>query len=105
MKNYIKLKKFSLFKNYYVFVDTKDYLADQIFIRNKVKVDFGEEASCEDYPKYVVIFCKIKKKDNNKFLKSLEELERKMLILGHTDYGNICQKIQDIAYGKMNVTE
>ena len=42
-KNYWKLQKFSIFYTYYAFIDSQDYLADQLFVKHKVKVDFGKE--------------------------------------------------------------
>ena len=36
------LEKFSLLYDYYAFFDTKDYLADSLFIKHKVHVHFME---------------------------------------------------------------
>lgn len=41
--NFVKIKKFSLLYYHYAYLDTKDYLADQLFVNNKVKVRFGRE--------------------------------------------------------------
>ena len=35
-KNYWRLRRFSLFYKYYAFVDTEEYLGDQLFIQQKV---------------------------------------------------------------------
>ena len=43
MKNYYKLQSPSFFKFQYVFLDSEDYLADQLFIKYKVTVDFGDD--------------------------------------------------------------
>ena len=56
------LKRFSLRYSFYAIIDTEDYLADQLFIREQVRVWFGHELSNPDSP-YRVIFCKCKKKD------------------------------------------
>ena len=40
-KNYWRLRRFSLFYKYYAFVDTEEYLGDQLFIQQKVEVSFG----------------------------------------------------------------
>lgn len=37
MKNYIKLRKASLFYYHYIFADTEDYLADQSLFRMKLE--------------------------------------------------------------------
>ena len=40
---YLKIRKVSLRYNYFLFFDTSEYLADQLFIRQKVRVWFDEE--------------------------------------------------------------
>ena len=40
---YLKIKKLSLRYDYFLFFDTSEYLADQLFIRQKVRVWFDEE--------------------------------------------------------------
>ena len=38
MKNYIPILKFSLFYYHFMYVDTKEYLADDLFINENIKV-------------------------------------------------------------------
>ncbi len=90
MKNYIKLEDKSLLYYHYVYVDAVSYLADELFIQEKVRVHFGKEAKKEGYP-YHVIFCKVRKKNEEKFLSAMEQLNKKMLLLGHSDYMDICE--------------
>lgn len=42
MRNYVKIEKKSLLFNYYAYIDTEEYLADNIFIQEKLKVFFGK---------------------------------------------------------------
>ena len=42
-RNYIAFRQFSLLWNHYAFIDVPAYLADQLFIKHKVTVHFGEE--------------------------------------------------------------
>lgn len=60
--NYWTIRKFSLLYSYYTIIDTTDYLADQLFVKNEVRVWFGQEYICPDGP-YCVIFCKCRKRD------------------------------------------
>ena len=94
IKNYTVLDEFSLLYRHYCFLDVKEYFADGIFIKNKIKVKFGKEFSKNNY---VVIFCKVRKHDADAFEKSMEELHRKMLLLGYKDYEDISQ---DVFQGK-----
>ena len=58
-KNYIPLEKISLRYKYFCFIDTKEYLADALFIKNKVRVWFQNEAHKPDTD-FVFIFCKVR---------------------------------------------
>lgn len=42
MRNYVKIEKKSLLYNYYAYIDTEDFFADDIFIQEKVRVQFGK---------------------------------------------------------------
>ena len=41
-KNYILIQK-HLFRSEYIFADTEEYLADQLFKNEKIRVNFGTE--------------------------------------------------------------
>lgn len=92
-KNYMEIDKFSFKYCYFCFVDTNEYLADKIFIRHKINVKFGDEYGREGSD-YVIVFCKVKKKDQEEFREAMKELEKKMLLLGHTDYMDFCNQLQ-----------
>lgn len=92
-KNYWQIKKFSSFYKYYAFIDTEDYFGDQLFIQQEVRVFFGKEYEKKG-EKYLIIFCKIRKKDEEKFLKALGRLEKKMILMGNEDYINFCEDIK-----------
>ena len=87
--NYLKLNLYSPFTYSYIFVDCDKYLADRLFINHKVSVKFGREYYKEDSV-YRIIFCKIKKRDEERFLLALSEMYNKMLLLGYTDYTDFC---------------
>ena len=95
IKNYFKIRKWSMRYDYYAFVDTADYLADSLFIKKRVRVRFGKEMK---HPKeaYMVIFCKVLKKDTDRFLDALSELSNKMILCGHADYDAFCKEISQL---------
>ena len=100
IKNYIRIGRFSLWYAYYAIIDVPEYYGDQLFIQQQVTVEFGAEYAHNDSP-YLVIFCKVRKKDESKFLKALAELPRKMLLCGYTDYNHYCQSfIQKMESGR-----
>ena len=86
---YQDIERFSLLNAYYAYMDTDAYLADQLFVKQKVKVDFGKEYSQEGSD-YLVIFCRVRKTKEKEFIRALEELKNKMLLMGHKDYLSFC---------------
>lgn len=86
------VSKFSLFNAYFIFVDTKEYLADSLFIKHQVRVHFETEYSKPNSP-YRIILCHVRKRDVPKFHAALQELQHKMIFLGYTDYADACSKI------------
>lgn len=90
--NYIELGKsrFSRYKQF-AYIDTMGFLADRIFVENKVRVKF-----CGDYKhrekNYVVVICKVKEKDVPMFLQALKELKNRALLMGNTDYETFCKE-------------
>lgn len=89
-KNYFTLEKFSMLYAHYAFIDVPEYYADQLFIEHKVKVRFGREYRHHDYP-YVIIFCKVRKSDRDRFLAALGGINRKMLLCGYPGYEEFCR--------------
>lgn len=99
MKNYVHFKEFSLLYDHYAFIDVPQYYADQLFIRHQVRVYFGEEMGHSDQP-YIVIFCKVKKRDRDRFLAALSDLERKMIVCGYPEYETACESIIALMSGQ-----
>lgn len=91
-KLYWSLGKFSLRYNYFAFFDVKEYYADQLFIQNKVRVWFDGEYEKRG-SQYIVVLCHVRKRDTDKFLSSMESLNRKMQICGHSDYESTVEHI------------
>ena len=53
---------------------------------------FKRKMARADSP-YYIIFCKVLKRDVQKFEDVLEKLKAKMLLLGHNDYVDVCDEI------------
>lgn len=77
---YQDIERFSLLNAYYAYMDTDAYLADQLFIKHQVRVHFREEYVRDGSP-YRVIFCHVRKRDQERFLAALNELPGKMMLL------------------------
>ena len=89
IKNYFTLKKLSLLYDHYAFIDVPDYYADQLFIRHQVTVRFRYEYKHPEQP-YIIIFCKVRKRDRKRFLSALAELNDKMILCGYSGYEAFC---------------
>jgi hypothetical protein len=89
-KNYVLVQK-HLFRSEYIFADTEEYLADQLFKNEKIRVNFGKEFGHKE-KKYLLISCKIWNKDHDKFFTSMEKLRNKMPLIGNTDYEKFCKE-------------
>lgn len=92
MKNYWRMDDFSIFSVPYAYVDHSSYLADQLFVQNKVTMKFKGEMVRDDSP-YCIILCKVLKKDVTRFEEALGRLKDKMLLLGYKDYPEACDEI------------
>ena len=90
-KNYLKLARPSFLYRYFCFVDTDEFLADDLFISQKIRVYFLNDYRKEE-SKYCFVICKVRKRNVDKFLYALERLETKMLLAGHYDYPAFCKK-------------
>ena len=92
MKNFWKMDGFSLFTVPYAYVDHNSYFADSLFAQRKISMKFKSEMAKENSP-YCIVFCKVSKRDTQKFEEAMEKLNDKMLLLGHSDYGVVCDEI------------
>lgn len=91
--NYFCYKRFMGIGYMYIDACINDhYIADSIFIKNKVPIKFEETFESADSD-YCICFCKIKRKYKEIMEKSFEELKNKMWLMGFLDYENFCNDI------------
>ena len=90
--NYIKIRSLNPFVSKFMFIDTDSYLADNVFINAKLHVSFKDEMA-RDNDKYRIIFCNVKRSQSETFVKCMEELKKKMILLGNHDYNDVCEEI------------
>ena len=98
-ENCWKLRYISLRSVRYAYLDTREYLADALLAKRQVRVRFGQEMSKRGEP-YLIVSCKIKKRDEACFLEAMSELCDRMLLLGHTDYGACCERVMNAITGE-----
>lgn len=89
---YLKIRKPSLRYDYFLFFDTPEYLAVQLFIKQMVRAWFDQEYAKEGSP-FLAILCHVKKKDSAKFLAALDALKNKRVLCGYPEYEAEVQKM------------
>jgi len=100
--NYYQCRNFGIKYKLFFYIDVREYLADKLFLDYKIPIKWTREFSHKDSP-YLVIFCKVPKKEIPKFEKAMEDLKNKMLICGHRDYEELCKIImKEITGGRIN---
>ena len=77
----------------YAFADIPSYRADAIFIRAEIPVRFARREFASDEHEYVFVFCHFKKRYEPRFLECMADLERALIMEGHSDYPAFCRKI------------
>ncbi len=82
---FLKIDRFSLRYEYFIYFDVQAYLADRMFIKHKVKVWFDREYT-KDGSQYIAIFCHVKKRCVPAFLAAINDLKNSMKICGNPDY-------------------
>lgn len=86
---YIALDDWTPFRKLYAYMDTADiYRADDLFRKYRVRVRFKREWQSPD-GRYRIVFCSVPKKQSQLFEKAMEELPKRLLILGYDDYEEI----------------
>ena len=90
--NFWKLADLSILTVPYAYVDHFSYLADNLFVQEKVRVKFKGEFEKEGSP-YRIIMCRVSKRDTERFEEALEKLKNKMLVMGYRDYDQVCSNI------------
>lgn len=87
-KNYIEIKSVLPWRHNFMYVDTEDYLADQLFIYEKVRIKFKSEYG-KNESKYIFIFASCKARDWLRVKKALSKLSIRMFIFGYRDYESV----------------
>lgn len=75
-----------------MFIDTKEYLADQLFINEKIRIKFKGDY-VKNGEKYIGVMASCSSKDWCKVQNVLDSLSKKMIIWGYTDYPEYCENL------------
>lgn len=78
-----------------MYIDTEDYLADMLFIQEKIRIKFKSEYSKDD-TRYLIITASCKSKDWSKAEAALNRLPAKMIITGNVNYEDFCGYIMNM---------
>lgn len=88
--NYIQIKRRNPFRDTFMFVDCKDYMADRIFIKHKFRVAYKLEYVKNGTP-YIIVMVSYPKRKRALFMECMHELRNSLLICGYADYDAITE--------------
>jgi hypothetical protein len=97
-KWYIMLKD-SLFFKHFCFWDTHQMLSDRIFSDMGLRVWKRGEYVRDDDP-WVVVICKVRKRDFERFMAAMRELKNRAMLCGHPNYVEEVSGIIEQIYSK-----
>ncbi len=101
MKNYLMLRRFSPFYQKYVFVDTMELIYIRLFRDAGIKVKETWEYAKKGSGLRLII-CRILKKDKKKFEETVTSIRNKSILMGHSDYDEACEMLQNMEKGVDN---
>lgn len=102
VRNYVRLRRpfIDLFCREYIYLDSEEYFADHIFERKNMRVKFypGELKRGQ----WTIVRCRINKKDEFDFIKSMEELSRNVYLFTNKgdEYTEFCKVFSYILESK-----
>lgn len=86
---YIALDDWTPFCRLFAYMDAADiYRADDLFRKYRIRVRFKREWQSPE-GRYRIVFCSISKKQVPRFVQAMEELPKRMMILGYDDYAEV----------------
>ena len=89
---YIELDDWMLFRKLFAYMDTTDiYRADDLFRKYRIRIKFKREWESPE-GKYRIVFCSVPKRQAHLFEQAMDELPKKMMILGYDDYEEVWLK-------------
>ena len=88
-ENYIQLRKFSLSNFYFAFVDVPSFMSESVFRQSKTKVKITHYGKLNNND-YIVVICKVKMEDKEKFIENMTKLQNNMMICNYQDYKDVC---------------
>ena len=94
LKNYIKVKNRIPFLVSYCFIDCDKYVADEILADHDINfIYFHKKELYNEDTKFVIPYCSILCKDEEKFLECMEHLRRKLEFLDYNmeDYDKLSE--------------
>ena len=86
---YIELDDWVPFRKLFAYMDTADiHRADDLFRKYRIKVRFKREWQSPD-GQYRIVFCSLPKNQVPLFERAMDELPKRLMILGYDDYEEV----------------
>ena len=75
-----------------MYIDVPEYFADSLFEKHGVMVK-REYSLRRPGDEFLIVLCRIRRRDREKYLQAIGELDRKMILCGHPGYEAYCRQI------------
>lgn len=89
-KNFAGVKTWSLINKRFIYIDHKNYAADNVFIEHHIPVKFQKEWEKDGYR---IIMIKINRRYKKDFLKCMLQLDKKLMLLHGQEYTKAKERI------------
>lgn len=94
--NWIEIHTRIPWRRSFMFVDTKDYIADHIFIQHEIRVRFRKGEFGKEESPFRMIFCSVKAQDADSFIACMADLHRAILLSRHKGYEDACEVVRTL---------
>lgn len=98
-KNYIHIRRFSVMNAYYLYMDTAENLADELFIRKRIPVSVKRDY-CKPGNPFKFVYCRVPKTHEREFLDTMAELRNKCILFGYAGYDGMLDEMSELFHAK-----
>lgn len=89
---YVEIRCLNPFYRKFLYVDAPSYAADDLFVKYDVFPLFDNELS-RPGDEFVLVVCRVRRREVHDFLTALSELPAKMRLIGHENYEEYCNNL------------
>lgn len=94
--NYVKVIGHPLFKSKFFVLDCKEHMLERIALERGIKLHYVKEYIKDDSP-FILTYYKVSKKYEMALAEALEDMQRRIELLGYKGYEEECRQFTESA--------